>query len=83
MTTASIRELRTQFPKIRHLIETDGEVIVTDRGQPRYVLRNYSPAPAKKPKKQVDYYKRLITRMPKMLTAKQVREIHEQNRGER
>ena len=32
MSTATIRELRTSFPKIRARIEREGEVIITARG---------------------------------------------------
>ncbi len=83
MVTASIRDLRTKFPAVRRLIETEGEVLVTERGQPRYVLRNYTPAPQRQPKERIDFYKRLVARMPKMLTEEQSRAIHEQNRGDR
>jgi antitoxin (DNA-binding transcriptional repressor) of toxin-antitoxin stability system len=82
MTTATVRDLRTKFPKVRHLIETKGEVIVTERGEPRFLLRPYQ---AKSPRKApaVDFYKRVVARMPKMLTEKQSRAIDELNRGER
>lgn len=83
MTTASIRDLRTKFSEVRQLVETEGEVIVTERGQPRYVLRNYTLSLQRERKQRIDIYKRLVARMPKMLTERQVRAIHEQNRGER
>jgi len=82
MTTASVRDLRTKFPKIRHLIETKGEVIVTERGEPRFLLRPYQARPSRRAP-AVDFYKRLIARMPKMLTEEQSRAIDELNRGER
>ena len=56
---------------VHRLSETRGGVIITKR--------------AKSPKKRraVDLYKRLVGRMPKMLTEKQSRAIDEVNRGER
>lgn len=33
MAKASIRQLRTEFPKVRAMIEREGEVVVTERGQ--------------------------------------------------
>jgi len=70
MAKASIRQLRTEFPKVRAMIEREGEVIVTERGQAAYVLRPYQP-PKKKPgkAKPFDYYARLIKRMPKPISA--------------
>lgn len=82
MTTATIRDLRTKFPRIRHLVETKGEVIVTERGEPRFLLRPYYAQPSKKAPAE-DFYRRLVARMPKMLKEKQSRVIDELNRGER
>jgi antitoxin (DNA-binding transcriptional repressor) of toxin-antitoxin stability system len=82
MTTATIRDLRTKFPKIRHLVETKGEVIVTERGKPRFLLKPYQ-APLSERPPTVDFYERLVARMPKRLTEKQSRAIDELNRGER
>jgi antitoxin (DNA-binding transcriptional repressor) of toxin-antitoxin stability system len=82
MTTATVRDLRTKFPTVRHLIETKGEVIVTERGEPRFLLRPYQGKPSRKAP-AVDFYKRVVARMPKMLTEKQSRAIDELNRGER
>ena len=82
MTTATIRDLRTKFPKIRHLVETKGEVIVTERGKPRFLLRPYQARPSIGPP-AVDFYERLVARMPKRLTERQSRAIDELNRGER
>lgn len=82
MTTATIRDLRTKFPKIRHLIETKGEVVVTERGKPRFLLRPYQARLSLGPS-AVDFYERLVARMPKRLTERQSRAIDELNRGER
>jgi antitoxin (DNA-binding transcriptional repressor) of toxin-antitoxin stability system len=82
MKTASIRDLRTQFPKVRRLLEQEGEIIITDRGQPVVVLRPYAPPP-RATAKALDYYARLRRRMPRPLSAKARRELDEANRGER
>jgi antitoxin (DNA-binding transcriptional repressor) of toxin-antitoxin stability system len=80
MTTARIRNPRKKFPKIRQLVETKGEVVVTERGEPRFLLRPYQAQPSRKPA-SVDLYKRLVARMPKMLTEKQSQAIDQLNRG--
>ena len=68
MSTATIRELRTSFPKIRTRIEREGEVIITDRGKAAFVLRAYTEQP-KKPTPPIDYYARLLTYMPQPISA--------------
>ncbi len=65
--TATIRELRTDFRAVKRRIEQHGEVVITDHGQPTYVIRplpqlrkNKGPLP--------DYYARLRTRQPTCLS---------------
>jgi antitoxin (DNA-binding transcriptional repressor) of toxin-antitoxin stability system len=83
MNKASIRQLRTEFPKVREMIAREGEVVVTERGQAAYVIKPYV-APRKKGKpERFDYYARLIKRMPKPISAEASRAIDELNRGER
>jgi antitoxin (DNA-binding transcriptional repressor) of toxin-antitoxin stability system len=74
MSTASIRELRTSFPKIRARIEREGEVIITDRGKPAFVLRAFTAKP-KKAKPPIDYYARLLSYMPKPISAEAERRL--------
>jgi antitoxin (DNA-binding transcriptional repressor) of toxin-antitoxin stability system len=74
MSTATIRELRTSFPKIRARIEREGEVIITDRGKAAFVLRAYTEKP-KKPLPQIDYYARLLSYMPKPISAEAERRL--------
>ena len=38
-----IRDLRNRFPKVRRLVESHGEVILTEKGKPRYRLTLYTP----------------------------------------
>jgi len=48
MATATVRELRNQFPKVRKLLERFGEVLISDHGTPLYRLTLYTePATAK------------------------------------
>jgi antitoxin (DNA-binding transcriptional repressor) of toxin-antitoxin stability system len=82
MAKASIRQLRTEFPKVRAMIEREGEVVVTERGQAAYVIRPYQAPKKKRPKKK-DYYARLLSYMPRPISAEAMREIDRLNRGER
>ena len=76
MNKASIRQLRTEFPKVRAAIAREGEVIVTERGQAAYVIKPYV-APKKRQAKpeRFDYYARLIKRMPKPISAEASRAL--------
>ena len=82
MARASIRQLRTEFPKVRAMIEREGEVVVTERGQAAYVIRPYQ-APRKKKPTRKDYFSRLLNYMPKPISEEAMREIDQLNRGER
>ena len=82
MKTATIRDLRTKFPEVRKLLEREGEIVVTDRGRPVVVLRNYDArATGKIP--PVAYYARLRRRMPKALSKAGRRALDEADRAER
>jgi antitoxin (DNA-binding transcriptional repressor) of toxin-antitoxin stability system len=84
MTTrsATVRDLRTRFPRVRRLVEQEGEVVVTDRGRPIIILRAYE-RPAEEHPVPIDYYARLRARMPKALSSKTRRDLDEADRGER
>ncbi len=69
MKTASIRQLRTEFPKVRDMIARQGEVVVTERGQAAYVIKPYVEPKRKTKAKPFDYYARLMKRMPKPISA--------------
>lgn len=56
--TATVRQLRNQFPKVRKLVEAEGEVLVTEQGTPKYRLIRYTPAPKQKPPAPKDYLAR-------------------------
>ncbi len=67
MSTATIRELRTSFPKVRARVQRDGQLIITDRGKAAFLLTAYQ-APAKKRKSPPDYYARLLGYMPEPIS---------------
>lgn len=82
MSTATIRDLRTRFPYLKGIIAREGELIVTDRGRPAYVLRGYC-APVAPSLKPVSYFDRLTQRQPKPLSASAARKLDDADRGER
>ena len=82
MKTATIRDLRTRFPKIRRVVEQEGQIVVTDRGRPIMLLKPYDERTAPRATK-IDYYARLRRRMPTPLTRKARERLDETNRGER
>ena len=81
--TATIRELRNQFPKVRKLVEQEGEVLVTDQGTPRYRLTGYTATRPKKTPRPKDYVERLRRHQPRSLSAAAAKALHEGNRGDR
>jgi antitoxin (DNA-binding transcriptional repressor) of toxin-antitoxin stability system len=81
--SASIRELRNHFPKVRKLVEQEGEVLVTDQGTPRYRLLPYTSARAKQAPTPKDYLKRLRCHQPRPLSSAAAKALHESNRGDR
>lgn len=80
--TATIRDLRNCFPKVRKLLEREGEVVLTESGEARYRLIPYVP-PRKRTPAPVDYWARLTELQPKPMSADRARELHEENRGDR
>jgi prevent-host-death family protein len=80
--TITIRDLRNHFAKVKQLVETQGEVLVTDKGEPKYRLVLYTPvqkvsAPSK------DYIARITRHQPRALSANEAKGLHEDNRGDR
>ncbi len=80
--TATVRDLRNHFPKIRKLVETEGEVLLSESGQTKYRLVLHTEPPAR-PAAPVDYWARLTAHQPAPLTAAQARSLHDDNRGDR
>jgi len=76
--TATIRELRFRFRKVKRLLEVEGEVIVTEKGKPRYRLTLYSPLRTEMPP-AVDYWARLTAYQPQAITPAEARALDEEN----
>jgi hypothetical protein len=76
---ATIRELRTDFRSVKRKIEQFGEIIITDRGAEAYLLKSLPPKP--KPSLRLpDYYRRVVKRQPKPLSAEATRRFWEEER---
>jgi antitoxin (DNA-binding transcriptional repressor) of toxin-antitoxin stability system len=84
MATATIRDLRNRFPKVKEMIETEGEVIVTDKGKPKYKLTPYTPPPTgKRSRAPKDYMSRLRRFQQRPMSPAKVKALEDENRGER
>lgn len=77
--TASIRELRTDFRGVKRRIEQHGEVVITDHGQPVYVLKPLAQRP-KQSMRSRDYYARLQRRQSQPLSPKETRRFWDEER---
>lgn len=83
MSTATIRELRSSFPKVRARVEREGEVIITDRGKAAFVLRAYTERP-KKAKPQPDHYARMMSYSHgRIATQTEIDALTDANKGDR
>ena len=76
---ATIRELRVDFRSVKRRIEEHGEVIITDRGQPAYIIKSLAPPPHRQ-SALPDYHARLLRRQPKGLSPEQTRLFWDQER---
>jgi antitoxin (DNA-binding transcriptional repressor) of toxin-antitoxin stability system len=82
MKTATIRDLRNHFPRVKEMVETEGEVIVTDKGEPRYKLMLYTATGSKKAHRPKNYMARLRRYQSRPMGAAAARSLHKENRGE-
>jgi hypothetical protein len=81
--SATVRDLRNRFPKVRKLLETEGEVVLTERGKTRYRLTLYTPAhPVKEPPPK-DYMARIKRYQPKPMSRAAAKAFDKNWRGER
>jgi hypothetical protein len=78
--TASVREIRTDFRSVKRKIEMHGEVVITDNGVPRFLLKALPRSPVKRGP-MPDYYGRLLKQRPSPVSAKETRKLCEENRG--
>jgi antitoxin (DNA-binding transcriptional repressor) of toxin-antitoxin stability system len=81
--TATIRELRNNFPKIRKLVEQEGEVVVTDQGTPKYRLTRFTRVARRATPAPKDYMARLRRHQARSLSTAAAKALHDANRGER
>jgi hypothetical protein len=81
-STASVRDLRNHFPKVRKILEEEGEVLLTESGIAKYRLLPYS-APPKKTPPAIDYWTRLNAYQPKPISAEDSQALDDENRGDR
>lgn len=77
--TATIRELRTDFRAVKRRIEQHGQVVITDRGQPTYVIKPLPEEPKKKAPLP-DYYARLLKRQPTSLSVDATQQFWDEER---
>jgi hypothetical protein len=78
----TVRELRGAFPKVKKMVETEGAVVVSDNGEPKYLLTLYTPAPKTAPRSK-NYMARLKKFQPQPMGASAAKSLHEENRGDR
>jgi len=78
--TVTIRELRTDFRSVKRRIEEHGQVVITDHGQPAYVIKLLPPKP-RRGAVLPDYYARLLKRQPEPLSAELTRQFWGEERG--
>ncbi len=77
-----MRDLRNNFPKIRRILAEEGEVLLTENGKAKYRLVPYS-APVKKAPPAVDYWARLNSYQPNLISAEDSQALDDENRGDR
>jgi prevent-host-death family protein len=82
MATGTIRDLRNHFPKIKKIVETEGEVIVTDKGRPKYKLTLYTPSQVKRVPRTKDYMARMRRFQHRPLSRAAAQSLEAENRGE-
>jgi len=82
-STATIRMLRNRFPQIKRQLEAEGEVVVTERGAPKYRLTLYTPIRHRRVPPSKDYMARLRRHQPRALSATAAKTLHDDNRGDR
>ena len=64
-------------------METQGEVIVTDKGQPKYKLTLFTPGQPGKTARAKDYMARLQRYQRRPISAAAAKSLQDENRGSR
>ena len=83
MTTATVRDLRNHFRKIKEIVESQGEVIVTDKGQPKYRLTLFTAGQPRKTRRAKDYMARMQRHQLHPISAAAAKSLQDENRGKR
>jgi len=65
------------------MVESEGEVLLTERGKTRYRLTLYTPARSAQEPAPKDYLARLKRYQPRPLSRAAGKKLHDDNRGER
>lgn len=81
--SATVRDLRNHFPKVKRLVEEQGEVLVTEQGTAKYRLVLYTPTVGKRAARPKDYLARLRRHQPRPLSRAEAMALDEVNRGAR
>ena len=81
--TATVRDLRNHFPKVKKLVEEEGEVVVTEQGAAKYRLVLHTPAVRKGASRPKDYLARMRRYQPHPLSRAEATALDEANRGAR
>jgi hypothetical protein len=79
---ATVRDLRNRFPQLRKIIEAEGELLLSESGRTKYLLKLYTPPPQAKPPAK-DYMTRLKKFQPRPISEANAKAIHDENRGDR
>lgn len=82
-SSASVRDLRNRFPRVRKLLEAEGEVVLTERGKARYRLTLYTPPTKAKEPPPKDYLARMKRYQPKPMSRAAAKAFYKDWRGER
>lgn len=80
--TATIRQLRTDFRSVKRMIEQHGSIVITDNGEPAYLLQPLPRKPVAVGATR-NYYARLRRRQPVALSATETHRLWEEERGDR
>jgi antitoxin (DNA-binding transcriptional repressor) of toxin-antitoxin stability system len=80
--TVSVRDLRNHFPKVRKILEEEGEVLLTERGTAKYKLVAYS-VPSQRTPPAIDYWARLNSYQPRQISPEASQALDDENRGDR
>ena len=81
--TATVRDLRNHFPRVKKLVEEQGEVVVTEQGTAKYRLVLHTPTVRKEAPGHKDYMARLRRHQPRPLSQAEATALYEANRGAR